>query len=285
MPHSFCIKTNNKSILDKLLSEFNNCQLENVYISQKKFKSYQNIILHYKNEDLSMFYAEIAKVLTKIIVDFYETSILQDIIISNYFYFSEIERKEIFKNCFELLNESLKEKLLRENLIFLSCFDYIENNKCMILDGFVNFRLKKYVKEIDEIVDIAVDKYVLEREYNEFISLLKLYINSKEPEEDVIHLIYQNEESILLNTKKNIIDTTSSVFNAKYLSDISFSSNDYALNALLNLLPKKIYIHLIDGVEDEFIETLKLIFEKRVIICTECKICNLYRLTDNKAHK
>ena len=44
------------------------------------------------------------------------------------------------------------------------------------------------------------------------------------------------------------------MFNAKYLSDISFSSNDIALNSLLNLLPKKIYIHLVDNKIDEFIK-------------------------------
>ena len=29
---------------------------------------------------------------------------------------------------------------------------------------------------------------------------------------------------------------------AKYLPDVSFSNNDYVLNALLNLLPKKIHL-------------------------------------------
>ena len=279
MLRSFCVKTNNNNILDNLIYEFNNSQLDEVFISKNSFKNYKNVIIHYKADDLPSFYAEIAGALTSIIVEHYEPSIIKNILISDYFYFSEIERKEIFDYCIELLNDSIKEKIFRENIIFSACFDYIENNKYMILDGFVNFRLKKYIKEIDEIADLAVDKYVLEKEYNEFISLLKLYINSKEPEESIVHLIYQNEGSTLLNSEKKIIDTTSNIFDAKYLSDISFSSNDYALNALLNLLPEKIYIHLIDSSEDEFIETLKLIFENRVNICTDCPICNLYKLS------
>ncbi len=32
-----------------------------------------------------------------------------------------------------------------------------------------------------------------------------------------------------------------SILNAKYLSDITFSSNDFALNSLLSLLPEKLY--------------------------------------------
>ena len=61
------------------------------------------------------------------------------------------------------------------------------------------------------------------------------------------------------------------------MSDISFSSNDYALNTLLNLVPKKITIHLIDGYVDEFINTLKLIFQDKVQICEDCDICLLYK--------
>lgn len=285
MLSSFCVKTNSKSTLDYLQYEFENSDLDGLYISQNKFKNYKNIILHYKAEDVSSFYALIAGSLTNAITELYQDIIIKNIIISNYFYFSDFEKNEIFNYCIELLDESQKEKMMRKNLIFCDCFDYIENNKYMVLDGFINFRLKNYINVLDEIVDIAVDKFVLEREYNEFISLLKLYVNSKEPEESIIHLIYQNEESVLIDNEKNIIDISSSIFDAKYLSDISFSSNDYALNALLNLLPKKIFIHLIDGFEDEFINTLQLIFEKRVSICKDCAICNMYRLQKVKLHK
>lgn len=83
-----------------------------------------------------------------------------------------------------------------------------------------------------------------------------------------------------MNQNKHVISVDDIIFDAKYLSDISFSSNDYALNALLTLLPKKIEIHLI-GYEDEFINTLKLVFGKRIYICTDCNICRTYRVLNN----
>ena len=93
----------------------------------------------------------------------------------------------------------------------------------------------------------------------------------------MFHLIYLNGESILLDKQKNIVQLEGNINNAKYLSDITFSSNDIALNTLLSLLPEKIEIHIIDK-EDEFINTLKLIFEDRVRICTDCNICRTYRM-------
>ena len=124
---------------------------------------------------------------------------------------------------------------------------------------------------------MAVDKFVIQREYNEFIDLLRAYIASGENKSEIIHLIYYDEESILLDENKHLINTSSEIFDGKYLSDISFSSNDYALNALLNLIPKKLYIHLVDNNSDEFVNTLKQIFEDRVVICYKCSICNIYR--------
>ena len=280
---SFCIKINNQKIIDQIMFELENTDLEEIYITNRKFKNYKNVIVHYKGKDVLDFYALIAGVITKIIKKYYELLITKSLLISNYFYFTETEREDIIKICQEFLNASQKEKLLRYNLVFSECFDYIRENRYLILDGFINFRLKKYIKDLDEIVDLAVDKYVIDREYNEFTSLLKTYVATKEPEESIIHLIYQSQESILLNEDKQVINTSSSIFDAKYLSDISFSSNDYALNALLNLLPKQLYIHLIDGKEDEFIETLELIFDKRSHICTDCTICKIYRI--NKSHK
>ena len=53
MLRSFCVKINNKSILDYLQYEFENSDLDELYISQHKFKNYKNIILHYKADDVS----------------------------------------------------------------------------------------------------------------------------------------------------------------------------------------------------------------------------------------
>lgn len=83
--------------------------------------------------------------------------------------------------------------------------------------------------------------------------------------------------SILLDENKNVIKIDDHIFDAKYLSDISFSSNDYALNTLLTLVPNKIHIHLLENTPDDFINTLKLVFENRIELCMNCKLCNLYK--------
>lgn len=223
----------------------------------------------------------LADLLTNCILFFYEPLILKRLLNFYYFYFDEFEKKQIEENCYETIILDEEDTLhYRKEEIWLSVFSYLQENNSMILDGFVNFRLDSYSKTLEDVVDSAVNQYIIEKEYNEFINLLKLYIESKDSICPLVHLIYTNGESILLDQEKSIINLEDNIFNAKYLSDISFSSNDYALNSLLTLLPKKIEIHLI-GYEDEFIETLKLIFGTRISICTDCNLCRTYRILNN----
>lgn len=279
MLKSFCIKTNNNRVVDYLLNKFEDVELEDLYISKLQFKFYNNFIVHYKGKDIDSFYNIFSNILSSAIIEFYEKDIIRHIISSNYFYFTDIEQRKIFDIVNNYLyNNELVESYIRKDSINISCIEYFSNNKSAILDGFVNFRINDYIKIIDYIVDMAVNKFVIDREYTEFIDLLKCYINSKDCGTTDVHLIYQNEESTLLDESKRIIDLDDSILNSKYLSDITFSSNDYTLNTLLTLLPQRIYIHLVDRVQDEFINTLKLVFDDRVYLCNDCNICKIYRL-------
>lgn len=227
------------------------------------------------------FHKILCDILTKCILFFYEKTLIKNIICYNYFYFNDIELKQIIDECIDLFNSDIDIYKQKYNSIYTAVDDYVLEHHSMVLSGFANFRLKDYKKILDYNIDICVSNYLIEKEYYEFINLLHLYVNSKESTVDTVHLVYVNKESILIDNNKNIIPIQDNLFDAKYLSDISFSSNDYCLNTLLNLLPNKLNIHLIDNYEDEFINTLKLIFENRVSICNECDICRVYRLTNN----
>lgn len=274
---SYCIKTDNEKIIEYLLNKFLNIDFPDIYYCHKSFKIYENVIIHYKDSNIEKFENIVANLILDTILEFYQEKIMKRIINVNYFYFDDFERNIIFENCTEFFKQDefeIKETLFKEIKL------YIKENKNIVLEGVVNFRINEYIKLIDNIVDMAVNKYIIEKEYKEFIDLLKIYVNTSEPKIEIIHLIYVNGESILLDKNKNIIQIDCNINNAKYLSDITFSSNDIALNTLLSMLPNKIDVHIINE-EDEFINTLKLIFENRIKICTECNICKTYRMINN----
>lgn len=258
---SFCIKTNNKKILAYLLNNFN---FPNTCISIRKFKIYENIIIHYTGENISAFYNELSNNLVSLILNFYEEKLLKSIIKSNYFYFSESEQEGVLDKCLNYLTDkSTVEYQVRIEHIYISALKYITNNKSMILSGFILFRLSNYMKILDYVVDTFVNDLVVDREYKEFINLLKSYVNSKPSNINTVHFIYKNTSSILLDNKHKKIPFTDDLANLNYISDVSFSENDIVLNTLLTLLPQKIIIHL-EKEPDEFIKTLICIFENRI---------------------
>ncbi len=274
---SYGIKTQSEEMTTYLLNEISKIDFPNIYYCSKSFKIYENVILHYKEDKIEEFKKIVSNLLTDTVIKFYQESIIKRIINVNYFYFDDFERNIIYEECKELLKQDEEE--IRKS-IFDGIKKYIKDNRNIVLEGVVNFRLEEYIKILDNIVDIAVNKYIIEKEYKEFIGLLKVYVNSTPTKTDLLHLIYINGESILLDQDKKVIQVDCNINNAKYLSDISFSSNDIALNTLLSLLPKKIQIHLITK-EDEFINTLKSIFDNRVELCTDCNICRTYKSIRN----
>lgn len=275
---SYGIKTQSEEMTTYLLNEISKIDFPNIYYCSKSFKIYENVILHYKEDKIEEFKKIVSNLLTDTVIKFYQESIIKRIINVNYFYFDDFERNIIYEECKELLKQDEEE--IRKS-IFDGIKKYIKDNRNIVLEGVVNFRLEEYIKILDNIVDIAVNKYIIEKEYKEFIGLLKVYVNSTPTKTDLLHLIYINGESILLDQDKKVIQVDCNINNAKYLSDISFSSNDIALNTLLSLLPKKIQIHLITK-EDEFINTLKSIFDNRVELCTDCNICRTYKSIRNE---
>ena len=282
MLKSICIKTNNKNIIDYLLNELEKFNINCMYVSKLNFSKFTNIIVHYKGKNTKCFINKISDTLSTSIIKFYEQKILKHLITNNYFYFTAIEQEKILEICKNNLDDSnTQNSSTRKDLITHSIANYFLNKKSVVLNGFVNFRLKDYFNTLDSILDSSVNKFIIDREYIEFINLLKTYVNSKPYGLNLVHLIYNNQESILLDEFKDTITLDNSVLNAKYISDISFSSNDYALNNLLTLLPKKIYIHLANRCEDDFINTLKLIFNDRIFICKDCDICRIYSISNS----
>ena len=280
---SICIKANNKTVIGYLLENFENLNMKETYISIKDFKHFSNIIIHYKDINTTTFINSISNILTKATILFYEDNLITDSIYLNYFYFNKLEIKSIIENTQKLLKEydAINTKY---DLINNSIFKHLLNHHSLYFKSFIDFRLKEYKDLIDKKVDLAVNQFLIDKEYIEFVNILRLYINSESSSSSLehLHLIYKNKDSIIIDDNKNIVSCNDNITKAKYISDITFSSNDLALNTLLNLLPHKITIHLVDGFQDEFIETLKLIFQNKITICEDCDICNMYRYTKIK---
>lgn len=156
---SICIKTNNQDIIDYLINTFEKLPL-NLCISNCKFKMYDNVIIHDMDKNELEFYEIVAIVLKSTIEKFYEKEIIKKCIKQNYFYLDNMEQEYVLKISNQIMNLpdnkiGYKNKLLK-NLVK----KYIVENKSIVLDGFMNFRVKEYKELLDNIVEVSVVSFL-----------------------------------------------------------------------------------------------------------------------------
>lgn len=268
---SLCLKSTNKLTLDKLEKIVDTTTIFNIYYSQKKFKIFHNLIIHYTGSHVDLFYNELSNLLCDFIIDNYEEKFIFSQLNYDFFYFSHDEKNGIFSSIKNILNTSTihaeKKNLLRKNIL-----DFIRYTHSFNIDGLINFRIYDYKNFLTNTLENEVHNYIVEKEYIEYINILRDYVQFQPSKIDTIHLIYTESEKLLLDSYKNLITTTDS---KKYLSDISFSSNDFILNSIISLIPKKIIIHT-SNPNDNFILFLKQVFENKYTICEKCDICKSY---------
>lgn len=238
-------------------------------LSKRSIQLYDTLRVHVSNA------------LADYIIRQYEEKLITRIINTNYCYFNSKEKKDILSLALNIVNNEDKDffntlfKIRRRNVIVRKLFEYFERSNSLILDGFVNFRLKDYIKDLEEIVEKAVDDFLMEREYKEFIRLLRYFVDIQEPKFDIIHIMadYDNKYILLNESLEEITNECIQEF-VNEISEGEVNNDDLLVSSLITMAPKKIIIHNLDKFRNkELLETVKNVFSGKVITCSGCKTC------------
>ena len=157
---SVCIKSVSEEKIAYLIELFEKLPI-NIYISNYRFKTFENLIIHYPSDEyIDEFYDAVTIVIKKCIENFYEDEFIRKTVEKNYFYLSSMERKYIFeitKKVLELPDEKIgyKNDILKNDIK-----QYLLENKKIIIEGFVNFRIKDYKELLEKIVEVSVFSYL-----------------------------------------------------------------------------------------------------------------------------
>ncbi|MCX7748293.1 MAG: putative sporulation protein YtxC [Clostridia bacterium] len=225
----------------------------------------------------------VSNALADYIINKYEEKLINRVININYCYFSPNEKKEILNLALRIIRNGDKSffdslfQMRRRNVIVRKLLDYFDGSNNLILDGFVNFRLKDYIKDLEEIVDEAVDDFLMQREYREFIRLLRYFVDVQEPKFNIVHVMIDCEGKYLLldESKREITHECIQEF-VNEVSEGEINCDDLLVSSLITLAPKKIVIHdVIQFRNKELLETIKNVFSGKVVICSECDMCEI----------
>jgi putative sporulation protein YtxC len=213
------------------------------------------------------------------------------IINTNYCYFSASERKEILDLAMKNLKDGDCKSILnslyiirRKNIIIRKLMEYLELNNEINIDGFVTFRMQDYLKDLEEIIEKAVDDYLMEREYREFIRLLKYFVEVQEPKLNLVHVVvnFDGKYSIIDDNHKEITNQCIQDFMTE-VNEGEMNYDDLLVSSLITLAPQNLIIHGINKMKNkELLETIKSVFSGKVILCFDCELCSSNKVIHDK---
>ncbi|WGX76009.1 sporulation protein YtxC [Paraclostridium bifermentans] len=227
----------NKEIYLSLLPKYE--LAVNQFVKQTKFSN----IINYNDDVIEIKIStkdrtdetvlEISREITDILMQVIKEVILKEYIQKSYGdkYNQEIEK--IYLKSLEVFKS--KDLLLRE-IIFCRMNNYILNNDHIDVDGFVKFRMKELMGYIANICEDALEEYLIEKDYDEFISVLRYFINVQETKIDTLKVYIRKDNSFILYDKNNNIienENDEELINMFIKENLNYE--DFLISTLLSL--------------------------------------------------
>lgn len=239
----------------------------------------------------NIFNINVANILYNVVIDEFYNKDMMEFLSDTYFFLKYDEIKEIRDTSLEILkgegaiiDENSIYCINKRNQIIDKIAQCIDENREININGFMTFRMKELRDDLESIIDKIVEKYMVEKEYNEFIKLLKYFVEIQESKIDLMNIEIDRDGKYILRDEKGN-DITERLFGE--LNDLRYRENtndeDILISVLITNSPEKIVIHCVENCRnEELIDTVKKVFTNRVEFCDDCKSCKKNKSTLHK---
>jgi len=232
---------------------------------------------------LPAMYEKTAEILADYIINEFEMKLIRELIYKHDEFKPKDEIDAVEQYCRQFLNDD--PFTFRSEKISEALARYLEESPTINLDGFIRFRLEAYLDELKEVVEYAVDEFLMDKQYQEFIALLKYLVYMQEAKIPLAHLVHKGNQFQLLNEQMKPFDLKSAG-DATVLEkmDRDMGEEDLIVSTLITISPQRLYIHTRDP-EAQVIHTIQQIFEGRTTLCAYCHQCQPIIDTERKLDK
>lgn len=225
----------------------------------------------------------ISNILYKVVMDVFKKKEMFEYLTDTYFFLKHEELLEVEEQIMRVLNgkEAISDEtniycMNRINNIIEKIKNCIEENQEININGFITFRMRDLLGDIENIIDKVIEKYMVEKEYREFIKLLKYFVEIQESKIEEINLVIDK------NGGYQVRDSYGSDIFKEFINDLSeckignsVNIEDVIISGLITNSPRRVIIHHKENCTNrEFLDTIINVFGERIRYCDECDICN-----------
>lgn len=237
----------------------------------------------FKEEDIvHIFQHQIAEILAEHIIKDWEEKLLWKKVLKLCRRYRPLEREAVFRKASHFLshfneNESINMLINfnRKNRITGRVLEHIKQSERIIVDGFIHFCLPDYLQEISCAVEIALEEFKNEKEYNEFIRLLKYFVNSQVPKTYEVNIMLGENGSFYFWDKNGDAVEEKYIDYYRDLCADEISLDDMLISVLITIAPRRIVLHNVEKCRrnKEALDIIKKVFADRIHICPGCSSC------------
>lgn len=231
---------------------------------------------------ISLCWHHISEAVADAIVTWWQPEIVRSIIDAAYPDLTEAETERIIRKLFVVSNkqdiylQTMISNLSWKKEIASRVVEFLETGNEITIDGFIQFRLKDFRVELEQMVGDAVDEFLLEKEYDDFIDLLRYFVDTQEPRLKKVHVVLAPSGAF------NMFDHNYTVIDNDYLegfildlmeNDLSYE--DLLVSALITIAPLEIVLHVPSSIGEmsSAVNTIQSVFGTRVTMCIGCSKC------------
>lgn len=217
--------------------------------------------------------------IAEFVIDEMEQKLISDMIKQRYKNYEQDEVLSIKQYCIEVLNSYSHAGMsdgrqLRKTMLATAFEKYLNEHELLNIDGFIHFRLPVYKIDLSDVVEFAVAEFIMDKQYQEFISLLQYFVYVQDRKVAEVHIIHkEGSDFIILDEKHQVIEKEQSNDFVVEMIDKDLNYEDMIISSLISISPEKVYIHT-RAKDLQVIKTIQHIFENRTVLCDDCALCH-----------
>ncbi|MBS4208804.1 putative sporulation protein YtxC [Bacillus sp. FJAT-50079] len=160
--------------------------------------------------------------------------------------------------------------------------DLLSFGGAVSFESFSRFRLKPYYERVEKYLEIAIDEYKMEQEYQTFVQMLRDYLRNRATRMEVIHLLLNQTPKFYDEHLHELSsDEIKEMMDQRLLANHPIYVDSAVIAPLLSIAAIKVYVYT-DKADQPLIRTLSNIFEERISVLTPVHFSILKKAYVNK---
>ncbi|HWP95718.1 MAG TPA: putative sporulation protein YtxC [Syntrophomonadaceae bacterium] len=238
----------------------------------------------FRDEDIRhIFRHQLAESLAEHIVVSWEEKLLWKEVARSHRKSSPTEKEAILEKARDILHNSKNSESLnlllsfgRKTRIIQRLLEHIKDHGHLDLEGFITFCLQDFLTELKYAVELAFEEKKNEKEYSDFVSLLRYFVDSQFSKMEEVNLMVKSDGLFYLWDGSGVpIEEKYINYYMDEMLTNEVSLDDVLVSILITIAPLHIILHNTGAAgSSEPVMMIRNVFGDRISECPGCERCH-----------